>query len=63
MEDSIFPQEFIAFDMYFASVCSMQYHPGSGTRGHEPLTLEQCKAIALDMIHVRRSLKIISNRE
>lgn len=48
--------EWIAFDMYFASLCSMQVHPGAGTKGHEPLTDEQCRDKALNMLRIRREL-------
>ena len=43
----------IAFDMYFASLCSMQVHPGAGTKDHRKLTLEECRDMALDMISIR----------
>ena len=48
-------EERIAFDMYFASICSMQVHPGAGTKEHKPMTLAECKAMALEMIAIRRS--------
>lgn len=47
-------EERIAFDMYFASLCSMQVHPGAGTKEHRKLTLDECKGLALDMIQIRR---------
>lgn len=34
------------FDLYFATILGMQYHPGSGTRGHVPLSIEECAEIA-----------------
>lgn len=46
--------EKIAFDMYFASVTSMQFHPGAGTKEHQRLTLDECKDVALAMIELRR---------
>jgi hypothetical protein len=52
--DSIRPEELITFDMYFASVRSMQFHPGAGTKEHTILTREQCAQEALEMIKLRR---------
>lgn len=48
------PEERIAFDMYFASLCSMQFHPGAGTREHQKLSLEECRDQALAMLALRR---------
>lgn len=48
--------EHIAFDMYFASLCSMQVHPGAGTKDHAKLTLEECRDMAMQMIELRRSV-------
>lgn len=39
--------ERIPFDMYFASLTSMQVHPGAGTKEHRKLTLEECRDMAL----------------
>lgn len=50
--------ESMAFDVYFASVTSMQYHPGAGTKEHRRLTLEECRDIALDMIELRRQIVV-----
>lgn len=50
----ILPDEQIAFDMYFASITSMQYHPGAGTKEHTKLTLQECRDMALQMIELRR---------
>lgn len=47
--------ERVAFDMYFASVCSMQYHPGAGTKEHRRLTLGECRDVAMDMLKIRRN--------
>lgn len=49
-------EEWIAFDMYFASIAAMQFHPGAGTKGVEKLTLEQCRKEALKMIRLRREI-------
>jgi len=46
--------EIVAFDMYFASISSMQYHPGAGTKEHKRLTVTECKDYALEMIRERR---------
>ena len=52
--------EVIAFDMYFASISSMQYHPGAGTKEHVRLTVPQCKDYALEMIRERRKALEVS---
>jgi hypothetical protein len=50
------PDEYIAFDCYFASLASMQVHPGAGTKEHRKLSLEECRDMALNMIELRRQL-------
>lgn len=50
------PDDRITFDMYFASVTSMQYHPGAGTKEHRRLTLEECRDVALAMLALRNEL-------
>lgn len=45
-----------AFDVYFASVTSMQMHPGAGTKEHHKLSLEECRDVALQMIEIRRNV-------
>ena len=50
------PDEYIAFDCYFASLASMQVHPGAGTKEHRKLSLEECRDMAMQMIEIRRSL-------
>lgn len=50
------PQEIAAFDMYFASIRSMQFHPGAGTREHARLTANECARDALEMLAVRREI-------
>ena len=45
-----------AFDIYFASVRSMQFHPGAGTREHVALTAQQCADEAMQMLAVRRKI-------
>jgi hypothetical protein len=50
--------EQIAFDMYFASLCSMQVHPGAGMKDHAKLTLEECRDMAIQMIELRRNVLI-----
>lgn len=48
------PQEHMAFDVYFASVAAMQFHPGAGTKEHKRLSLEECRDVALEMLALRR---------
>ncbi len=48
--------EVTPFDVYFASVCAMQYHPGAGTKEHRKLSIEECKDVAVNMIISRRSV-------
>lgn len=48
--------EVAAFDIYFASIRSMQFHPGAGTREHVRLSAEECAAAALEMLAVRREI-------
>jgi hypothetical protein len=50
--------EMLTFDMYFCSVCSMQYHPGAGTKEHKALSIDECKDVALEMIKARRGIVI-----
>lgn len=50
------PEEHIPFDMYFASIASMQVHPGAGAKEHRALTLDECKEMALAMIDIRRAV-------
>lgn len=49
-------EERVAFDMYFASLCSMQVHPGAGTKEHRKLSLEECKDMAMNMLTMRRDV-------
>lgn len=44
------------FAIYYASLASMQFHPGAGTRGHTPLTLEQCAEKACEMVAITRDI-------
>jgi hypothetical protein len=50
----IYDCEYSSFDMYFASVCSMQFHPGAGTKDHKRLSIDECKDIAMQMLKARR---------
>lgn len=52
--------ELVAFDVYFASIRSMQFHPGANTRGHVVLDVKQCAEEAMEMLSIRRE---ILNRE
>lgn len=58
LPDSLQECERLTFDMYFASVCSMQYHPGAGTKEHKALSIEECKDVALSMIKARRTIPV-----
>ena len=51
--DNLKPDEMMAFDVYFASVCSMQHHPGAGTKEHKKLSIDECRVIAMQMIEAR----------
>jgi len=50
------PEEYVTFDMYFASLCSMQVHPGAGTKGHDALSFKECRDKALEMLELRREV-------
>jgi len=50
--------EVIAFDMYFCSVASLQFHPGAGTKEHKALSISECKDVALDMVLARRTIEV-----
>ena len=52
--DGVYDQELGAFDMYFASICSMQFHPGAGTKDHKALSIDECKNKAVEMLKARR---------
>lgn len=49
--------EIFAFDCYFASLASMQVHPGAGTKDHRKMTLEECRDMAIQMIDIRRKVQ------
>jgi len=59
--NGLFDNEYQAFDMYFASICSMQVHPGAGTREHKALTINECKDMAIEMLKTRRRVALLSN--
>lgn len=42
-----------AWDMYFASLASMNLHPGMKRDGAEPRTWEECAQIADQMVRAR----------
>ena len=52
----VYDNEVCAFDMYFASICSMQFHPGAGTKEHARLSIDECREMAVDMLISRRKL-------
>jgi len=41
------------WDMYFASIVAMQYHPGYNREGVAPMSLEECAEVANYMIKER----------
>lgn len=57
----LYPQEYITFDMYFASLVAMQVHPGAGTKESKKMSLEQCREMALEMLKIRRSLPVFGS--
>lgn len=56
--EPIFIGEYFTFDVYFAGIVAMQEHPGAGTKGHEKLTLEQCRDKAIEMLKLRRAIPV-----
>ena len=58
----VFDDETTAFDVYFASVCSMQYHPGAGTKEHKRLSVSECKDCVIEMLKERRKIFLIEER-
>ena len=56
--EPIFICEYLTFDMYFASLAAMRYHPGSGTKDHVMPTLEDCRDTAMEMLKLRRALPV-----
>lgn len=52
----LYEGEVNAFDVYFASLASMQVHPGAGTKEHKPLSLKECKDMAMQMLKIRRAV-------
>lgn len=48
--------EALTYDMYFASVVTMQMHPGAGTKEHRKLTLAECSDVACQMLEIRRTV-------
>lgn len=56
--DGLYNNEYQAFDVYFASLCSMQVHPGAGTKEHRALSIEECKNMAMEMMKIRRRVAL-----
>ena len=54
----LYEDELVAFDVYFASICSFQHHPGAGTKEHRALSIDECRDVALKMIMARRQIEI-----
>jgi hypothetical protein len=63
MQDPIFDVEYQAFDVYFASIVAMQFHPGAGTREHRRLTLAECRDEAIEMLKLRRHIPCINFKQ
>jgi hypothetical protein len=59
-QQPIFDVEYQAFDVYFASIVSMQYHPGAGKHEHNPMSLVQCRDMAIEMLKLRRHIPCIN---
>lgn len=47
-------QKQLLWAMFFSAIAGWRYHPGAGTRGHEPLSLEQCADVADQMLELAR---------
>lgn len=47
------PTRMIAWDVYFASVTSLTFHPGSTRDGRVPPTVKECAAVADQMLAER----------
>jgi len=60
--DGLLESEFLTFDMYFSSVCSMQFHPGAGTKDHKALSIEESKEVAIEMIKARRDIPVLRGK-
>ena len=56
--DGLYEGELPAFDVYFASVRSLQFHPGAGTKEHVVLSVAQCADEAMQMIKARRKAAV-----
>jgi len=48
------PEDQITWDMFFASVTSMQYHPRASLHGAKVRTIEECAEIADQMLIERK---------
>lgn len=60
--DGLLESELLTFDMYFASVCSMQFHPGAGTKDHKALSIRESKDVAIEMIKARREIPVLRGK-
>ena len=60
--DGLLENEFLTFDMYFASVCSMQFHPGAGTKDHKALNIQESRDVAIEMIKARREIPVLRGK-
>ena len=60
--EELLENELLTFDMYFASVCSMQFHPGAGTKDHKALSIQESKDVAIEMIKARREIPVLRGK-
>ena len=57
----IHPEEHVVFDIYFASVVSMNDHPGQRKEPSRVKTLDDCAIQAMRMLAIRR--KVLSEEK
>jgi hypothetical protein len=63
LDEPIFDVEYQTFDVYFASVTAMQYHPGAGTKEHRCMSLMECRDVAIEMLKLRRKIPCINFKD
>ena len=51
------------FDLYFATIVGMNLHPGTTREGAKKLSLEECAALATEMLYVRRQFTCPSSQQ
>lgn len=50
----LLPDEYLAFDCYFANLVGMNNHPGQKREPVQRMSLQDCAKQALEMIVIRR---------